>query len=223
MKVLNPFQNKKRGIGGRMHRLFSNVPNGRMTDDISSQVSVLDSALGLGLSVAVASGVIGIEQVQEIQLRVRIRDLTSRLDRVEAEAIMISADPNRSPTPPPVYDSTGNRINTRAMRMRRVIEKERNELVEEILTLNPLLRVLKSTIGFIRRRVFTIASINARSIFRRISIPIIILLVKFWVLVGSLIVNWKMTHIQRSSFVVRVLLGTERVQLMALDKMNLCM
>ena len=60
-----------------MHRLFSNVPNGRMTDDISSQVSVLDSALGLGLSVAVASGVIGIEQVQEIQLRVRIRDLTS--------------------------------------------------------------------------------------------------------------------------------------------------
>ena len=48
-----------------------------MTDDISSQVSVLDSALGLGLSVAVASGVIGIEQVQEIQLRVRIRDLTS--------------------------------------------------------------------------------------------------------------------------------------------------
>ena len=134
MKVLNPFQNKKRGIGGRMHRLFSNVPNGRMTDDISSQVSVLDSALGLGLSVAVASGVIGIEQVQEIQLRVRIRDLTSRLDRVEAEAIMISADPNRSPSPPPVYDSTGNRINTRAMRMRRVIEKERNELVEEILT-----------------------------------------------------------------------------------------
>ena len=128
-----------------MHRLFSNVPNGRMTDDISSQVSVLDSALGLGLSVAVASGVIGIEQVQEIQLRVRIRDLTSRLDRVEAEAIMISADPNRSPSPPPVYDSTGNRINTRAMRMRRVIEKERNELVEEILTLNPLLFVEESS------------------------------------------------------------------------------
>lgn len=90
---------------------------------------------------AVASGVIAIEQVQEIQLRVRVRDLTNRLDRVDAEAILISADPNRSPSPPPVYDSAGNRVNTRAMRMRQMIEQERNEIVEEILSLNPLLRV----------------------------------------------------------------------------------
>ena len=127
-----------------MPQIFSNVQNGRMTDGIFNQVFAFDSISILGLSVAVASGVIGIEQVQEIQLRVRIRDLTSRLDRVDAEAILISADPNRSPSPPPVYDSAGNRTNTRAMRMRRVIEKERNELVEEILTLNPLLRVFRT-------------------------------------------------------------------------------
>lgn len=127
-----------------MPQIFSNVQNGRMIGGIFNQVFAFDSISILGLSVAVASGVIGIEQVQEIQLRVRIRDLTSRLDRVDAEAILISADPNRSPSPPPVYDSAGNRTNTRAMRMRRVIEKERNELVEEILTLNPLLRVFRT-------------------------------------------------------------------------------
>ena len=93
------------------------------------------------MSVAVASGVISIEQVQEIQLRVRIKDVTSRLDHVEADAAAAAADPNRSPSPPPVYDSAGNRINTRTMRMRHVLESERNELVEEILSLNPLLRV----------------------------------------------------------------------------------
>lgn len=127
-----------------MPQIFSNVQNGRMIGGIFNQVFAFDSISILGLSVAVASGVIGIEQVQEIQLRVRIRDLTSRLDRVDAEAILLSADPNRSPSPPPVYDSAGNRTNTRAMRMRRVIEKERNELVEEILTLNPLLRVFRT-------------------------------------------------------------------------------
>lgn len=98
------------------------------------------------MSVAVESGVISVEQVQEIQLRVRIKELTIRLDGLAAEVAAIAQDPNRSPSPPPEYDSSGNRTNTREMRMRRVLERERNELVEEILTLNPMLRVrLKST------------------------------------------------------------------------------
>ncbi|KAM7453824.1 hypothetical protein BLSTO_05425 [Blastocystis sp. subtype 1] len=94
-----------------------------------------------GLNVAILSGVISLEQVQEIQLRVRVRELTDRISNVEAEAERISQDPNRSPSPPPVYDDSGNRTNTRAMRMHRALDMERTELIEEILNLNPSLRV----------------------------------------------------------------------------------
>ena len=90
---------------------------------------------------AILSGVISLEQVQEIQLRVRVRELTDRINNVEAEAERISQDPNRSPSPPPVYDDSGNRTNTRAMRMHRALDMERTELIEEILNLNPSLRV----------------------------------------------------------------------------------
>ena len=90
---------------------------------------------------AILSGVISLEQVQEIQLRVRVRELTNRIRNVEAEAERISQDPNRSPSPPPVYDDSGNRTNTRAMRMHRALDMERTELIEEILNLNPSLRV----------------------------------------------------------------------------------
>ena len=129
----------------------------------------LISVLRKGLSIAVASGVISLEQVQEIQLRVRIKKLSDRIDQADIEAELISQDPNRSPSPPPVYDSTGNRTNTRAMRLRQKLDKERSELVDEILALNPTLRVA------IRpgcdRSPNTTASISGRSTFRRTNTP----------------------------------------------------
>ena len=74
-------------------------------------------------------------------LRVRVRDLTNRIDNAEKEAEEISKDPNRSPSPPPIYDAAGNRTNTRALRIRRSLDITRSELIEEILLLNPTLRV----------------------------------------------------------------------------------
>ena len=91
---------------------------------------------------AITSGLMSIEQVQEIILRVRVRDLTERIDNAEKEADEISNDPRRSPSPPPMYDSAGNRTNTRAMRLRRSLDILRSELIDEILVLNPTLRVL---------------------------------------------------------------------------------
>lgn len=114
-----------------------------------------------GLSIAVASGVISLDQVQEIQLRVRIKKLSDRIDQAEMEAELISQDPNRSPSPPPVYDSTGNRTNTRAMRLRQKLDKERSELVDEILSLNPTLRVAMGSVC--DRSPNTPASISERS------------------------------------------------------------
>ena len=43
------------------------------------------------MNVAILSGVISLEQVQEIQLRVRVRELTERMSHVEEEAERISS------------------------------------------------------------------------------------------------------------------------------------
>lgn len=110
---------------------------------------------------------ISLEQVQEIQLRVRIKQLSDRIDQAEVEAELISRDPNRSPSPPPTYDSTGNRTNTRAMRLRKAYDKERSELVDEILALNPSLRVYFSKSFYCRQN--TIANISARYTFLKIN------------------------------------------------------
>ena len=90
---------------------------------------------------AISSGLISLEQVQEIILRVSIRDLTRRIDNVEKEADIQSNDPKRSPSPPPIYDSMGNRTNTRAIRLRRCLNILRSELIDELLIINPALRV----------------------------------------------------------------------------------
>ena len=120
------------------------------------------------MNAAVESGVISLEQVQEIQLRVRIKQLSDRIDQAEVEAELISRDPNRSPSPPPIYDSTGNRTNTRAMRLRKAYDKERSELVDEILALNPSLRVCLVKSFYCRRN--TTANISARYTSLRINI-----------------------------------------------------
>ena len=47
------------------------------------------------------------------------------------------ADPNRSPSPPPTYDAVGKRTNTREVRMRQALEREKEALVDRIVELRP--------------------------------------------------------------------------------------
>jgi splicing factor 1 len=42
----------------------------------------------------------------------------------------------RSPSPEPVYDQYGKRVNTREMRTRRKLEEDRHNLVQKILAIN---------------------------------------------------------------------------------------
>lgn len=44
---------------------------------------------------------------------------------------------NRSPSPEPIYDSAGKRLNTREVRMRAKLDSERHKLITEMLKLNP--------------------------------------------------------------------------------------
>ena len=42
----------------------------------------------------------------------------------------------RSPSPEPIYSTDGKRLNTREIRVRKKLEDERHELVQEMLTIN---------------------------------------------------------------------------------------
>ena len=43
----------------------------------------------------------------------------------------------RSPSPPPTYDNTGKRTNTREIRMKQKLVREKNSLIERAMSLNP--------------------------------------------------------------------------------------
>lgn len=49
----------------------------------------------------------------------------------------ISVPNGRSPSPPPVYDRVGKRTNTRDLRLRDNLQKERLALVEKLMSLQP--------------------------------------------------------------------------------------
>lgn len=96
-----------------------------------------------GLAVAIASSVTSIEELQILELRMKMQEITDKIEHVEEEAEAISNDPNRSPSPEPEYNKLGARTNTRAVRMRRKYEDERAEIMEEIIKLNPILKAIQ--------------------------------------------------------------------------------
>ncbi|KAL3799960.1 hypothetical protein HJC23_007433 [Cyclotella cryptica] len=79
-------------------------------------------------------------QLPELQsLQSRLRIANSRLTNLESESARIDAlprhHPDRSPSPPPVYNPDGSRRNTRAVRWREKYTEERAECLERILEL----------------------------------------------------------------------------------------
>lgn len=94
-----------------------------------------------GMSEAIEQGYISLERLQVILHRVHIEDVLNSLDTVNQDAEQSAADPNRSPSPPPVFDINGKRVNTREWRMRKKLETERNDIIDEIMALNPSLKV----------------------------------------------------------------------------------
>jgi len=76
------------------------------------------------------------EQVELILRQYRIEDISRRLT---ANDFDIQEPEVRSPSPEPVYDSrTGVRINTREVRAKEKLQKERNNCIEECLLIDPL-------------------------------------------------------------------------------------
>lgn len=97
-----------------------------------------------GLPAAIAASTISIEELQVVKFRMKMQRLTDKIETVEEDAARIANDPNRSPSPEPVYDQKmGHRTNTRAQRMRKKLENERSEIMDEIVKLNPMLKAIQ--------------------------------------------------------------------------------
>ena len=72
-------------------------------------------------------------------VHVRIEDANMRL---RSGKLGIPEDPDRrSPSPEPIYNHEGKRLNTRDIRWRKRIETERHDAIKEMLSLNPHYRV----------------------------------------------------------------------------------
>lgn len=80
------------------------------------------------------SGSLTQEQMSAYQTMFRIQEITSELRSNEMRPPQRR---NRSPSPPPAYDTRGKRINTREQRYRRKLEEERHRLVEIVLKMIP--------------------------------------------------------------------------------------
>lgn len=92
------------------------------------------AGLGTGDSRKVSQEVIQ----QTMVLKLQLQQLNDRLLNVVQEAALAEQNPDRSPSPPPKYDSQGKRTNTREVRLRESLTKDRARLIDELVKLNPL-------------------------------------------------------------------------------------
>ena len=74
---------------------------------------------------------------QTMVLKVQLEQIGQRLVTVAQDAVRISLDPSRSPSPPPRYDGSGKRSNTRDVRMKDELMEQRGKIIEELIKINP--------------------------------------------------------------------------------------
>mmetsp|Transcript_22971 Transcript_22971/g.29338 ORF Transcript_22971/g.29338 Transcript_22971/m.29338 type:complete len:591 (+) Transcript_22971:158-1930(+) len=81
-----------------------------------------------------------LHQQKTFLLRLQIDEINRKLLTVVYDAKMAENNPDRSPSPEPIYDNKGKRMNTREVRMRQNLEKRKQGLLEELVKLNPSLK-----------------------------------------------------------------------------------
>ena len=59
---------------------------------------------------------------------------------VTQDAMMVDQCEDRSPSPPPTYDSNGKRTNARVDRMKKQLGSERDFVIKNLIKLNPMFR-----------------------------------------------------------------------------------
>jgi len=90
---------------------------------------------GLGALPKFIPGTLSMEQIAALLIRVRMEEITKKLNANELD--LDNNGEERSPSPEPIYDLAGKRINTREQRARDILNYERQKLVEEALKFYP--------------------------------------------------------------------------------------
>lgn len=91
-----------------------------------------DEKVDLGVATAIGSNVSQAE-LERYALNVRIEEIAKKLRTGD----FVPPERERSPSPPPTYDSQGRRTNTREVRYRKKLEDERVKLVDKQIKLDP--------------------------------------------------------------------------------------
>jgi splicing factor 1 len=92
-----------------------------------------NKAAGLmGLPTAIVANMTS-EQLEAYTLHLRIEEISQKLKIDD----VVPADGDRSPSPAPMYDNHGRRVNTREYRYRKKLEDERHKLIEKAMKIIP--------------------------------------------------------------------------------------
>jgi splicing factor 1 len=81
-----------------------------------------------------------LDELDLLVLRIRIEEITQKLTMAGLLAQEAEFGRDRSPSPTPVYDSMGKRVNTREQRLRDKLNRERQRLVETATMYNPMFK-----------------------------------------------------------------------------------
>jgi len=98
---------------------------------------MIDPAYNASLSAipkVIPSG-LSLEQLEALLVRVRIEEITKQISMGDVGLSLID-ERDRSPSPEPIYDKDGKRLNTREQRAKEKLNKERTELVELALAMD---------------------------------------------------------------------------------------
>eukprot|EP00510_Aplanochytrium_minuta_P002427 CAMPEP_0184021652 /NCGR_PEP_ID=MMETSP0954-20121128/10069_1 /TAXON_ID=627963 /ORGANISM="Aplanochytrium sp, Strain PBS07" /LENGTH=532 /DNA_ID=CAMNT_0026303739 /DNA_START=192 /DNA_END=1790 /DNA_ORIENTATION=- len=99
------------------------------------------------------SSVQSLHQQKTFLLRLQIDEINRKLITVVYDAKIAENNPDRSPSPEPIYDNKGKRTNTREVRMRQNLEKKKQDLLEELVRLNPSLKPANMKMSSLTKRI----------------------------------------------------------------------
>ena len=107
---------------------------------------------------ATAAQLASLAQPELQVLQLRLRQLNGSIQNVASEAQRIDAlpvdHPERPPSPKPVYDGSGVRVNTREVRMRQALLEERQRVIAEMGKLNPLFAAVGGAGAKVTKKVY---------------------------------------------------------------------